>query len=73
MQKLFNPAFSKRALRKQQPLFQGYTDRLIAKLRAQAGAKVNLVHIFNFTAFDIMSELAFRQSLKILEQNEYCP
>jgi hypothetical protein len=73
MRKLFNPAFSERALRKQQPLFQGYADRLIAKLRAQAGAKVNLVHMFNFTAFDIMSELAFGQSLKMLEQNEYCP
>jgi hypothetical protein len=29
--------------------------------------------MFNFTAFDVMSELAFGQLLNMLEQNEYCP
>ncbi|KAH5750144.1 hypothetical protein HBI16_256510 [Parastagonospora nodorum] len=72
MRKLFNPAFSERALRKQQPLFQDYADRLMNKLRAQTEEKVDLVRMFNFTAFDIMSELAFGQSLNMLEQNEYC-
>jgi hypothetical protein len=29
--------------------------------------------MFNFTAFDVMSELAFGQLLNMLEQNENCP
>jgi cytochrome P450 len=57
----------------QQPLFQDYADRMMSKLRAQTEEKVDLVRMFNFTAFDIMSELAFGQSLNMLEQDDYCP
>jgi cytochrome P450 len=73
MRKLFNPAFSERALRKQQPIFQGYADQLISKLRSHLDEEIDLVRMFNFTTFDIMSELAFGESLNMLQRNEYCP
>jgi cytochrome P450 len=73
MRKRFSPAFSERALQKQQALFQEVADRFITKLSAQMGEKIDLVRMLNFTTFDIMSELAFGDSLNMLERNEYCP
>jgi cytochrome P450 len=45
----------------------------MAKLRAQMDEEIDLVRMFNFTTFAIMSELAFGASLNMLAQDNYCP
>ncbi|KAI0602456.1 cytochrome P450 [Biscogniauxia sp. FL1348] len=75
MRRLFSPAFSERALRKQEPLFRKYTDMLMSKLRELGGdgSPVEMTRLFNFAAFDMMAELCFGDSLGLLENNEFSP
>ncbi|KAI0018204.1 cytochrome P450 [Xylariomycetidae sp. FL0641] len=71
---LFSPAFSERALRRQEPLFRKYVDLLIARVGelGEEGARpVEMTRMFNFTTFDIMAELCFGQSLGMLQSNAY--
>ncbi|KAK8076306.1 cytochrome P450 [Apiospora phragmitis] len=71
------PAFSERALKQQEPLFRRYADVLVAVLREQAEADgaegVNMVAMFNFCTFDIMSDLTFGEPLGLLEHRKYTP
>ena len=73
MRQLFQPAFSYRALRAHEALIQHNVDCLIRRLHESVGGNVDLVRLFNFTTFDIMSKLVFGKSLHMLEQDEYCP
>ncbi|KAK8091868.1 hypothetical protein PG997_002229 [Apiospora hydei] len=75
VRRVLAPAFSERALRQQEPLFNKYADILVAALREEAAANgekgVNLVQMFNFCTFDIMSDLTFGEPLGLLEQRQY--
>ncbi|KAF2712060.1 cytochrome P450 [Pleomassaria siparia CBS 279.74] len=75
MRKIFNPAFSDRALKQQEPLFIKYADLLVEKLKQSLEKdperKVDMVRYYNFTTFDVMGDLTFGEPLHMLEQNEY--
>ncbi|KAH8622925.1 mRNA 3'-end-processing protein yth1 [Alternaria alternata] len=73
MRKLFQPAFSYSALPAHESLVEHHVDCLIRRLHESVGGSVDLVRLFNFTTFDIMSTLVFGDSLRMLEQDEYCP
>jgi cytochrome P450 len=66
----FSHAFSDRALREQESLICAYVDMLVESLNAtikeNPKAKVNMVHMFNLTTFDIMGDLTFGDSLDLL-------
>jgi cytochrome P450 len=75
VRKIFTPAFSNRALIQQEPLLLKYVDQLVGSLKArdEMGAKFNMVRMYNFTTFDIMSDLTFGESLHMLENDKYDP
>ena len=68
-------AFSEKALREQEDLITGYITLLIDKLSdsAASGTKVNMVKWYNFTTFDIVSDLAFGESFYSLKNGQYHP
>lgn len=72
---LFSPAFSDRALKKQEPLFQKYTDRLVATIDkvAAEGKPMDMVLMYNLATFDMMGDFTFGQSLGMFEKVEYNP
>ncbi|KIW45796.1 hypothetical protein, variant [Exophiala oligosperma] len=70
----FSHAFSERALNAQNPLIMKYVDLLIFKLKKIAlspDPRVDIVRWYNFTSFDIMSDLTFGDPLGLLESEEY--
>ncbi|KAI0487736.1 cytochrome P450 [Xylaria cf. heliscus] len=69
VRRVFSPAFSEKALKQQEPLFQKYADLMVARGR-QKGT-VNMAELLNFTTFDIMAEFAFGESLGLLEKDAY--
>ncbi|KAI0874467.1 cytochrome P450 [Hypoxylon argillaceum] len=69
VRRVFSPAFSEQSLRKQEPLFQKYADLMVAC--ARKNGSFNMTELFDFTAFDIMAEFTFGESLGLLETNEY--
>ncbi|KAK4225933.1 cytochrome P450 [Podospora fimiseda] len=73
--RLFAPAFSDRALKAQEPLFQRHVDILLSRLKtaSQTNTKVDMVQLFQFTTFDIMADLTFGEPLGLLENNKYSP
>ncbi|KAK8099821.1 Cytochrome P450 monooxygenase [Apiospora kogelbergensis] len=73
VRRIFSPAFSDRALKKQEPLFQKYMHLLVGNLKKSSGEQVDLVDLFNFTIFDIMGDLTLGQPLGLLENNKYTP
>ncbi|KAI9901008.1 hypothetical protein N3K66_002825 [Trichothecium roseum] len=66
-------AFSTRALKRQEPIFQKNIDALIEKLgeAASAGRSINMVEMYQFTTFDIMGHLAFGEPLGLLQNSKY--
>ncbi|ETS73336.1 hypothetical protein PFICI_14941 [Pestalotiopsis fici W106-1] len=75
MRRIFTHSFSNTALAAQEPLLVQYADKMIAKMgetNRQEG-QVDVVDFFNFTTFDIMAELAFGESLGMLERTDYVP
>lgn len=77
MRRIFNPAFSERALKLQEPLFRKYVDKLVASLKhtvaEDAERPVDMVRLYNFTTFDIMGDLTFGESLHMLDNGAYDP
>ncbi|OCK76499.1 benzoate 4-monooxygenase cytochrome P450 [Lepidopterella palustris CBS 459.81] len=76
--RIFSHAFSDKALREQEPLFQKYVDLLLQKLTdavqdPQQKCVVNMVNMYNFTTFDIMGDLTFGDSLQLLDHSDYSP
>lgn len=73
MRRIFSNAFSDRSLKLQEPLFNVYVDKLVAKLNEGVSSdprKVfNLVRMYNFTTFDIMGDLTFGEPLDMLEND----
>ncbi|KAH8646891.1 cytochrome P450 [Xylariales sp. PMI_506] len=75
VRQLFLPAFSDRALRKQEPLLQEHAGLMVAKAHKlqEIGQPVDMVKLFNCTTFDIMSHMCFGKSLGLLESEDYTP
>ncbi|KAH6643841.1 cytochrome P450 monooxygenase-like protein [Boeremia exigua] len=66
-------AFSDKALRLQEPLIMSYVDLLIHKIGEQAdkGLPVNMMRWYNYTTFDVITDLAFGEPLYCLRDNKY--
>ena len=77
IRRVFANAFSDRALKKQESLFLTHVDKLISLLGKDAvlspSRMVNMVDMFNFTTFDIMGDLAFGETLNMLDESGYHP
>lgn len=74
IRRLLSHAFSERALKEQEHLFQAYIDMLISRLEKQAdGRAINIVDLFHFTTFDIAGDLEFGESFGCLESDQYHP
>lgn len=77
MRRLFNPAFSERALKQQEPLFMKYVNKLVKSLndsiQEDPKRKLNMVRWYNFTTFDVMGDLTFGEPLHMLDNGEYDP
>ena len=75
VRRIFNPAFSDRAVKQQEPVFMKYVNLLEAKLREglekDPDHKFDMVTMFNFTTFDIMGDLTFGEPLQLLANGEY--
>jgi cytochrome P450 len=75
IRRFMDPAFSERAVLKQEPIIQDYVSLCIKKLRERTSvngsATVNIVDWFNFTLFDIIGDLSFGESFGCLEKCEF--
>ncbi|KAI0096629.1 cytochrome P450 [Nemania sp. FL0031] len=69
VRRIFSSAFSEKALKAQEPLFQKYADLMVA--RGRESGTVNMAELLNYTTFDIMAEFAFGESLGLLANNKY--
>ena len=77
IRRIIAPAFSQRALKKQEPLFQRFADMMVATIRDATRDRhetgVGMVKMFNLTTFDILAELTFGEPLGLLEASKYTP
>lgn len=77
MRKAFSHAFSDRALRKQEPLIQSYTDKMVSAINdiieKDPSSSLDIVDIYNFITFDMMAELTFGEPLRLLDNKTYIP
>lgn len=79
VRKIFSPAFSERAIKEQEPLFMKYVDDLVEILKdgtvsSTTGiATYDVVDLYSFTTFDVMSDLTFGESLHMLKTGTYDP
>lgn len=72
--RLLAHGFSDKALREQEDLIQTYIGKLMNGLKdtiSKSKGKANLVDWFNWTIFDIITDLSFGESFKCLEENTY--
>jgi cytochrome P450 len=72
LRKTFAPGFSDRALKAQESMIRAHVDKLISNVyrEAAAGNKIDVVKYYNCAAFDIIGELAFGESLGLLDDSE---
>ncbi|KAH8808674.1 toxin biosynthesis cytochrome P450 monooxygenase [Xylogone sp. PMI_703] len=76
IRKLISYAFSEKALREQEPLMRIYIDLLIQRLRESSGGgktELDIVDWYNWTTFDIISDLMFGESFDCLADRNYHP
>ncbi|MCJ1248520.1 hypothetical protein MMC30_005738 [Trapelia coarctata] len=79
MRKLMNLAFTKRALKAQQPIIERHADLFVDRLRTEAmapGAQgksviVNIANWFSFFTFDVMGDLVFGESFNCLNDGAF--
>ena len=76
--KCFSSAFSEHALQNQEPIIQGYISGLMERLdevidRPETAGVVNIVDLFNYTAFDIIGDLGWGKSFGGLDKLAYHP
>jgi cytochrome P450 len=73
LRRAFNPGFSERSLREQEPIISKYADLFVWRLGVDSDEKqqVNLVDAFLFATFDITAELTFGESMGLLAQGRY--
>lgn len=65
--RIWSVAFSDKAIRSHEKRIQVYQDRLMAQILASSGRAVNVAKWFSLYSFDVMGELAFGASFKVLE------
>ncbi|KAF2022566.1 cytochrome P450 [Setomelanomma holmii] len=72
MRKIFAPGFSDRALKAQEDLIRAHVDKLVSVLsrEAKTGRRIDIVRFYNCTTFDIIGELAFGESLGLLDNSQ---
>ncbi|KAL9118644.1 MAG: hypothetical protein Q9187_004808 [Circinaria calcarea] len=81
MRQLVMPAFTERALMKQEPIIQSYTTLLVDRLMERAtapentkvGATINIVEWFNWYTFDVTGELTLGESFRCLSNTRNHP
>ncbi|KAK3693039.1 cytochrome P450 [Podospora appendiculata] len=75
LRKALSPAFSKSSLRQQETLIAGHVDEMVAVLGQSEtqGQKVNMVHVYAFTIYDIFSQLFLGESMDLLRQDTARP
>jgi cytochrome P450 len=77
VRRILSAAFSERALKQQESLFQKYADLMVSKISQSvtrdSALPLDMVKMLNLTTFDLMSDLTFGESLGLLEKNEYTP
>jgi cytochrome P450 len=79
VRKIFSPAFSERAIKEQEPLFTKYVNQLVQILKDGIAASTtdaatyDLVSLYSFTTFDVMSDLTFGEPLHMLTTGSYDP
>lgn len=76
MRRNLSHAFSDKALRDQESLIQGLVDLLVHRLHEQVQEKVPAVDImrwYNYTTFDVITDLTFGEPLYCLRDKDYHP
>ncbi|KAA8568678.1 hypothetical protein EYC84_007681 [Monilinia fructicola] len=68
--KVWDRAFSAKALRNYEGRITSYADELVSRLDAFEGKPVNVTHWFNAYAFDVIGDLAFGKSFDMLKTGE---
>lgn len=75
VRKIFSNAFSDRALKAQESLIQEHVNKFIGvivrKSSETPNAPIDAVKLLNCLTFDIIGDLAFGESLGLLERGEY--
>ncbi|KAL2848581.1 cytochrome P450 [Aspergillus pseudoustus] len=66
--RVWSPAFSDKALRGYEQRIKVYNQALIQQLEGLSGKPVDISKWFNFWSFDVMGDLAFGQSFKMLHE-----
>lgn len=83
VRRIFAPAFSDRALRRQEAMIVGYADMLVtaiarassssSKEEKESLAPVDMCKLWTCATFDIMGKLTFGEPLGMLEAGEFTP
>ena len=77
MRRNLSHAFSDKALKEQETLIQGYVDLLVHRLHEQIEeapkGPVDIVKWYNYTTFDVITDLTFGESLHCLRDQDYHP
>ncbi|KAF1962454.1 cytochrome P450 [Byssothecium circinans] len=77
VRRVFASAFSDRALKLQEPLISRHIDKVIYSITQHITQRpadaINIVQIYNYMAFDIMSDLAFGQGTGMLDGGHPSP
>lgn len=73
MRRSLSHAFSDKALRSQEGLVMSYVDLLAQKLgeHADEGKSVDIMRWYNYTTFDVITDLTFGEPLYCLRDNQY--
>lgn len=76
MRRNLSHAFSDKALREQEPLIQGLIDLLIDRLHEEVAANkpaVDIMRWYNYTTFDVITDLTYGEPLYCLRDKGYHP
>ena len=79
MRKILTPAFTLKALQRQEPLLQKSVALLIQRFQEKTGnpdgtsEPFNIIPWFNFAAFDIIGDIAYGETFDCLQTSEYHP
>lgn len=68
--RVWSPAFSDKAIRGYENRMQKFNHQLIDQIYANAGNPINATLWFNLYSFDIMGDLAFAKSYKMLQSGQ---
>ena len=73
MRRNLSHAFSDKALRQQEPIVQSYTNLLVHRLgeHAEKGDAVDMTRWYNYTTFDVITDLSFGEPLYCLRDDHF--